>query len=112
MESNDPVKRLEETPPRVPRPALLATALALTVILGLMIGFWWIPKDDDPPSEKGRQSNTALSGDTVAHLLAKWDRPAVALIFSGQQLGYLQPCGCSHPQYGGLTRRYNLLQRL
>jgi hypothetical protein len=26
--------------------------------------------------------------------------------------GYLQPCGCSRPQVGGLERRYELLQRL
>jgi hypothetical protein len=32
------------------------------------------------------------------------------VLLSGEQHGYLLPCGCSHPQYGGLERRYNLLQ--
>src|SRR5262249_4346705 len=38
--------------------------------------------------------------------------PDLALVLSGQQHGYLQPCGCSTPQFGGLTRRYNFLQTL
>jgi hypothetical protein len=45
-------------------------------------------------------------------LFPGWGKPDVALLISGQQHGYLQPCGCSHPQYGGLTRRYNFLQTL
>jgi len=41
-----------------------------------------------------------------------WKKPDVALVFTGQQYGYLLPCGCSDPQIGGLERRYNLLQML
>ena len=26
--------------------------------------------------------------------------------------GYIQKCGCSHPQKGGLERRYNFIQSL
>src|SRR5947209_14191611 len=45
-------------------------------------------------------------------LFAGWAKPQVALLLSGQMHGYLQPCGCSEPQYGGLARRYNFLQSL
>lgn len=38
--------------------------------------------------------------------------PALALVLSAQENGYLQPCGCSHPQLGGLPRRYNFIQEL
>src|SRR5205085_9188058 len=38
--------------------------------------------------------------------------PDLVLLVTGQQLGYLLPCGCSHPQVGGLERRYNLLQMI
>ena len=34
------------------------------------------------------------------------------VLLSGEQHGYLQPCGCSSPQYGGLERRYNLVHQL
>ena len=35
----------------------------------------------------------------------KWAKPQVALIVSGQMHGYIDPCGCSSPQNGGLTRK-------
>jgi hypothetical protein len=36
----------------------------------------------------------------------------LCLVLSGQMHGYLQPCGCSRPQIGGLERRYELMKRL
>ena len=45
-------------------------------------------------------------------LFLGWKKPDLALVVSGQMHGYLQPCGCSSPQYGGLARRYNFLQSL
>ncbi|MCS7047001.1 MAG: hypothetical protein NZO58_11650 [Gemmataceae bacterium] len=41
-----------------------------------------------------------------------WERPDFALVLTGQLHGYLQPCGCSSPQYGGLARRWELLNAL
>lgn len=38
--------------------------------------------------------------------------PEVALVISGQMYGYLQKCGCSNPQLGGIERRYNFIQSL
>jgi len=34
------------------------------------------------------------------------------LIVSGQQEGYMEPCGCSAEQIGGLIRRYDFIERL
>jgi hypothetical protein len=39
-------------------------------------------------------------------------KPDLVLILSGQTYGYLQKCGCSNPQKGGLERRYNFVQSL
>lgn len=41
-----------------------------------------------------------------------WQKPELAILLSGQQYGYLQPCGCSRPQYGGLARRYDFMKSL
>ena len=41
-----------------------------------------------------------------------WNKPDLALVLSGQMMGYDQPCGCSSPQYGGLARRYELIKSL
>lgn len=42
---------------------------------------------------------------------ADWPRPQVVLVLTGQQLGYLEPCGCSglENQKGGLARRHTLI---
>lgn len=42
----------------------------------------------------------------------KWTKPDLAIVISGEMHGYTRPCGCSEPQYGGLTRRYSFLQSL
>jgi hypothetical protein len=43
---------------------------------------------------------------------AHWPTPTAAIIISGQQNGYLDPCGCTEGQKGGLGRRLDLLERL
>ncbi|MBM3993181.1 MAG: hypothetical protein FJ303_03350 [Planctomycetes bacterium] len=51
-------------------------------------------------------------GDQLPKQWAKWDKPAVAIVLSGQMHGYYDPCGCTSPQHGGLTRRYNFIKSL
>lgn len=45
---------------------------------------------------------------------AGWQKtkPDAVLVISGQTFGYLQPCGCSRPQLGGLERRAQLITEL
>ncbi len=50
--------------------------------------------------------------DLNAKLFSDWPKPAGALLISGEQLGYLEPCGCTEGQRGGLARRLNLVERL
>src|SRR5688500_7441195 len=41
-------------------------------------------------------------------LFAEWPKPVVALVVTGQQMGYIEPCGCTglENQKGGLARRH------
>ncbi|WP_246114429.1 multiheme c-type cytochrome [Rubripirellula tenax] len=43
-----------------------------------------------------------------------WDRPSVALVFTGQQHGYIEPCGCTglDRQKGGVARRFTFIESL
>ncbi|MHB8899180.1 MAG: multiheme c-type cytochrome [Thermoguttaceae bacterium] len=43
-----------------------------------------------------------------------WQKPVVALLISGRQDGYLEPCGCAglERMKGGLTRRHSLFKTL
>jgi hypothetical protein len=45
---------------------------------------------------------------------ADWPKPEVVLVFSGQQMGYIEPCGCTGlaNQKGGLARRHTFLKQL
>ena len=45
-------------------------------------------------------------------LLKDWSAPKVALVLSGEQIGYLEPCGCSETQSGGMSRRANLFKQI
>ena len=49
--------------------------------------------------------------DAPKHFIG-WAKPDFVIFISGQSHGYLQPCGCSDPQYGGLARRYEFLDSL
>ena len=47
-------------------------------------------------------------------IFVDWPKPDVALLFSGEQDGYLEPCGCAglQNQKGGLKRRHTLIKEL
>ena len=45
-------------------------------------------------------------------LLADWKSPAAVLLLTGLQHGYLEPCGCSIHQLGGMARRADLVRML
>ena len=45
-------------------------------------------------------------------LFEGWDTPQAVLVFTGEQHGYLEPCGCTAGQIGGLARRADLVRLL
>ncbi len=46
------------------------------------------------------------------NILNSLGNPAAILVVTGQQDGYIEPCGCSEDQEGGLIRRYDLIDRI
>jgi hypothetical protein len=86
---------------------LLATLGALVVITvmrsGPHNGLAQAPKEND----KEKNLNAPLP------LFQGWrEKPDLVFVLSAQAHGYLQPCGCSSPQYGGLARRHQFIQSL
>ncbi|NLX56841.1 MAG: cytochrome C554 [Planctomycetaceae bacterium] len=91
-----------------------------------------IAEDDPPPAlhdapvriaETPRQDSSATAGPAAGRsvspgdegpLYEGWPKPAVALVLTGRQWGFLEPCGCSglENQKGGLVRRSALLDDL
>jgi hypothetical protein len=65
------------------------------------------------PLSPGAQASTT-GADQLPKVIADWSAspPAGILLISGEQQGYLQPCGCTDGQLGGLGRRYDLVEKL
>ena len=51
-------------------------------------------------------------GPKSSKLLANWPKPRAVLVVTGQMDGYLEPCGCTQGQQGGLIRRLDFVERL
>jgi hypothetical protein len=62
---------------------------------------------DGPGPVRAAAPVAAAPGDWPADA-----RPEAVIVLSGETFGYLQPCGCSRPQQGGLERRANLIAGL
>jgi hypothetical protein len=63
-----------------------------------------------PTSGKERPGGPAEQKSTK--ILANLGNPAAVLIISAEQEGYLEPCGCSAEQIGGLIRRHDFIERV
>jgi hypothetical protein len=69
------------------------------------------PKTDTDRAAPGPPLATEVASGG-SQPFAGWPVPAAALVISGEQFGYLEPCGCTEGQLGGLKRRYELVERL
>lgn len=89
--------------------ALALFAVGSTTATSLLMARWlWTA--DAPPESKA----SPAPPPAPPRLFATWpnETPALALVLSAQEHGYLQPCGCSKPQLGGLSRRYQFIETL
>ena len=82
------------------------TALFLVLCAGCK------PPVSGEPTAKVSASRAESRSIPVMPFLDGWKKPAVALLLSGEQHGYLEPCGCSETQSGGMARRADLLRIL
>lgn len=63
----------------------------------------------DASAEQPPVGRTSLAATAP---FAQWPDPELMIVVSGQQLGMLEPCGCSQPRIGGLARRHGLIDKL
>ncbi len=109
------------TPGRLlPSLAIVATCLVLT---------WAIFKGalrDDPQAAPGillaaqKEASGKPAGKAAAEvaegtpkpLFEAWKNPAAVILCTGEMHGYIEPCGCSLDQLGGLARRADLIRQI
>lgn len=93
--------------------AFAALVLAIPIAAGILRG--------EPAADPGKSAYPARPErkkvDPIAvngEIFVDWPKPDVALVFSGEQNGYLEPCGCAglENQKGGLKRRFTFLKQL
>jgi hypothetical protein len=111
---NEPNPPASLTPPPARRSYLLPAGVAL-ILLALVGGGYFTLRAVPIKSYLGcdpEESEFYPPEDQLPKGFADWEKPLVAIVLSGQMHGYNDPCGCSDPQYGGLTRRFNFIQSL
>lgn len=76
---------------------------------------------DAPKLPGAHQAVYAVDPATMAEMVRRngpifvdWPKPQVALLITGEQWGYFEPCGCAglENQKGGMSRRYSFLKQL
>lgn len=94
----------------------LLTAVALVAVL--IPSLWMVngceapDPDESAPPDQPAETQTDSDIPEIVDICADWPQPAAVLAITGQMHGYLEPCGCSEPQYGGIARRADLLRQL
>ena len=64
------------------------------------------------PGDKMVKSEANPQAVSSGKPFADWPDPLATLLISGEQDGYLEPCGCTSGQLGGLVRRLDLINRI
>jgi len=94
---------------------------ALVVGAIVVLGTWWASHvqpvamaDEAVPKPLYDKHAPVDPVATNGPIFVDWPKPDVALVFSGEQDGYLEPCGCAglQNQKGGLKRRHTLFKEL
>ncbi|KAA1262340.1 Perchlorate reductase subunit gamma precursor [Rubripirellula obstinata] len=67
-----------------------------------------------PPSIKAPSIKADLLAGAEPETYKTWDMPTLTLVFTGNQHGYIEPCGCTglERQKGGVARRFSFLETL
>ena len=103
-QGGDPTSEVVDNPPVMPpgAPEALPAAADLEKHLD-PIGYYRPGKDKLPDPIK-----------TNGMVFVDWPEPDVAILISGEQIGYFEPCGCAglENQKGGMKRRHTLVKQL
>ncbi|HBH52093.1 MAG TPA: hypothetical protein DDY91_09390 [Planctomycetaceae bacterium] len=70
---------------------------------------------DTATSAAAKSEDESLHGpppEPPKPMLAGWESPQALLVFTGEQHGYVEPCGCSLKQLGGVSRRADFFRQI
>ncbi|GAI98237.1 unnamed protein product, partial [marine sediment metagenome] len=80
----------------------------VAIFVGTTAGYLW--SDDTDLAKPPARDPVELIGP----IFVDWPKPQVAILFSGEMNGYIEPCGCAglENQKGGLKRRHTFIEQL
>src|SRR5690349_5993460 len=87
-----------------------AVVVGLAAAILAVVGCY--PGDSASRTSKPVTASVPQPEPPGSKLFANWPKPAGALFITGEQIGYLSPCGCTQGQKGGLIRRMILVEQL
>ena len=94
----------------------VASCAPLLVVVAVALGCCSAQLDGRRPTQPPRAApkSTIDPIDANGPIFVEWPKPTLAIVFSGELDGYLEPCGCAglENQLGGLKRRHTLLKQL
>src|SRR3990172_5819802 len=105
------------------RQRMIGRHVLTVAVVGAMVvlAVWWSAREPllalaDEAQPKPLYDKHAPVDPIAANgaIFVDWPKPDVALLFSGEQEGFLEPCGCAglQNQKGGLKRRHTLIKEL
>lgn len=96
---------------RLVRPGVASLFSAALILVGMLAC--------NTRSDSVRAGNDKAGGSTPAPAargpelpFQDWNKPEVVLVLTGGQHAYLEPCGCTENQTGGLARRADLFHQM
>lgn len=66
----------------------------------------------ETPQASTAVKTTAASTGSPKPLFKDWPAPKLAIVLTGERHGYLEPCGCTQNQTGGVSLLANLFQQI
>jgi len=101
-------------PPKRGAARLAMMLVSVLLAIGVIIGGYVVVRNlaTDGLTKECPEEELTLVGGAIGKPFGGWDKPDLALVITGQMHGYIFPCGCSDPQYGGLIRRQTFIDEL
>lgn len=95
-------------------------SIIVVLVIGIAIAAFLVVRGSElfrgSDSEKVPEETVSDGSDAAVPLRApkfrEWPEPAAVLVLTGEAHGYLEPCGCSEKQSGGVARRSDLFKQL
>ena len=71
-----------------------------------------LSRDPEAVSDPSLPNTHPGAPESVARIWQDWPVPELALLVTGEQHGFFEPCGCTANQMGGMARRADLREKL